>query len=147
MATKTKQDKKLERDITFYSIEWARTMETIWRDRINRLGVVYTRALLESVKGFSVSQDGTVTVIFHRFLQYGIFVDMGVGNGYTRGNGGYLEALDRNSSRYRRDRPKHRERRQWYSKPRYSSIMNLRDDLARMVGEAFLGAFDVFQKK
>jgi len=147
MAVKTTQDRKQERDIAVYTDEWAKTMETIWRDRINRLGVVHTGALLESVGGSSVDHEGPVTVILHRFLQYGIFVDMGVGNGYTRGNGGNLESLDRYSWNYRRDRTKHRERRLWYSKARYSSIMNLRDDLAHMIGEKFLGAFDVFQKK
>lgn len=147
MATKTTRESNLEHDIAVYTDEWAKTMEVMWRDRINRLGVYHTGALLQSIGGSSVNHEGPVTVILHRFLQYGIYVDMGVGNGYTRGNGGKLEALDRNSKRYRYDRAKHREKRPWFSKPRYSSVMNLRDDLARMIGEKFLGAFDVFQKK
>ena len=58
-----------------------------------------------------------------RYLEYGIYVDLGVGNGYRRDNGGDLPFLD---TAYR---------------------LELKDKLAEVIGEEFAGLFDKLEQR
>lgn len=65
-------------------------MVEIWRDRLDLLGMYNTGALRRSLaKGAFTVGDACADMAF-QFLKYGIYVDLGVGNGYRHGNGGDL---------------------------------------------------------
>ena len=63
-------------------------MLNIWREKIIQLNITDSGALRESLE--EVITTGKVTTIEHRFLQYGLYVAAGVGNGFKHGNGGNL---------------------------------------------------------
>ena len=136
-------------DSNAYIIEWAKMLTTMWQERIEMLGVVYTGQLHQSISDTVQSLNGGYNITM-RFKRYGIYQSLGVGNGYTRGNGGDLQILDNTYreehglNKRRRVGPKPggyltsgkpRKRRDWISKKLFLSVMNLRDDLARIVGE------------
>lgn len=116
-------------------------MVEIWRDRLDVLRVRDTGALRGSVeKGhFSIGEAGGSLAF--RYLEYGIYVDLGVGNGYRRDNGGDLPYLD-TSYRLEHHLGKPRQRRPWFNKSWYISVMVLKDKLADVIGEEFAGLFD-----
>lgn len=70
---------------------WSDFMIKMWRERMMQFAppVYRTGALASSVQG--IVHPGPVTTIEHHFLEYGIYVARGVGNGYRRGNGGDLK--------------------------------------------------------
>ena len=76
-----------------------------------------------------------------KFLQYGIYVDLGTGKGYKRGNGGDLKFLGKD---YRKEHNlgKAREPRPWFSKSWYISTQVIKDDYARFDGDKFVGIMD-----
>ena len=80
-------------DLQTYSKAWYDKMVEIWRDRIDAMNILDTGALRGSVagKGFAIDEMGGQMAF--QFLQYGIFVDLGTGKGYKRGNGGDLKLL------------------------------------------------------
>lgn len=136
------------RDIHAYSDQWTKTQIEIWREKIERLGVIRTGALHQSFSdSVRHSQHGSTIVM--RFLRYGIYQALGVGRGYEHGNGGDLEILNPD---YRRrhglDKPRRagsapgyissgrpRERRDWYSRKLFMSTMAMAEDLAAILGE------------
>lgn len=124
-----------------YAQGWQDKMVDIWRDRIDLLRVRDTGALRASIeKGhFSFGEAGGS--MSFQYLEYGIFVDLGVGNGYRRGNGGDLAFLAP-SYRLEHHLGQPRERRPWFNKSWYISIMVLKDKLADVIGERFAGMFD-----
>lgn len=124
-----------------YAREWYAMMVRIWEDRINRMRIFDTGDLYSSVKGAGLRTNGFTMEAAFKFLQYGVYVDAGVGNGYARGNGGNLEFLDKD---YRRahNLGKSRERRPWFSPSWYISVEVLKDKIADMMGDEFLAAFD-----
>jgi len=130
----------LQQDLQDYSRAWYAQMVKIWRDRIDLLGCVRTGALRSSVTGGGLSLSNADMQATFRFLQYGLYVDAGTGNGYKRGNGGNLAFLDKN---YRKahGKGKARKRRPWYSTSWYISREVLKEKYAKMLGEAFAGAF------
>lgn len=73
-----------------YVDRWTAKMVEIWRDRLDLLGVYHTGNLRQSVTKGNVNVNGLDADISFQFLRYGIYVDRGVGNGYTRGNGATL---------------------------------------------------------
>lgn len=78
-----------------YVSAWREKMVEIWKDRLDLLGVHYTGSLRRSIaKGAFTVGDARANMVF-QFLEYGIYVDLGVGNGYRHGNGGDLEFLGR----------------------------------------------------
>jgi hypothetical protein len=83
-----------EEDIRSYEREWAAMMVHIWRENMLRLGVVRTKALYNSLT-HSVTGAADQITIAHQFMLYGIYIARGVGRGYTRGNPGDLEFLDK----------------------------------------------------
>lgn len=140
---------QIGKDTDAYIIEWAKMLTTMWQERIEMLGVVYTGQLHQSISDTVQSLNGGHNITM-RFKRYGIYQSLGVGNGYTRGNGGDLQILDNTYreehglNKRRRVGPKPggyltsgkpRKRRDWISKKLFLSVMNLRDDLARIVGE------------
>ena len=124
-----------------YAQGWQDKMVDIWRDRIDLLRVRDTGALRASIgKGhFSFGEAGGS--MSFQYLEYGIFVDLGVGNGYRRGNGGDLAFLAP-SYRLEHNLGQPRERRPWFNRSWYISLMVLKDKLADVIGERFAGMFD-----
>ena len=86
--TATDEDRKK------YQEAWAEMMVTIWREKIERLHVINTCSLHQQIRDNVISSTDSVSTIQHKFLEYGIYQDMGVGNGYTKGNGGDLQILN-----------------------------------------------------
>ena len=68
---------------------WTKMMMTIWKEKIIRYGIVDTGHLHSSFSGDSDDNSALL-----KFVSYGIYQAMGVGNGYKRGNGGDLHFLD-----------------------------------------------------
>ena len=68
-------------------------MVRIWRDRLDQLVPPDTGTLRRSIEAASFKVDGYSLEAAFRFVQYGIYVDAGVGNGYKHGNGGNLQIL------------------------------------------------------
>ena len=120
-------------------------MIDIWQEKIAKHNIVRTGSLMSSFSGTSTA-DSTLI----KWAGYGIYQAFGTGRGYARGNGGDLQILDNTYrdehglNKRRRVGPKPggyltsgkpRQRRDWISKKLFLSVMNLRDDLARIVGE------------
>lgn len=143
-----------DEDIRRWEDGWSEMMITIWREKLLELGVIDTMTLYNRIPNVTSRADG-VTAVTHEFMEYGIFVEAGVGNGYYKGNGGDLEILD---PYYRQahglDRPrkrgprssvkdmtsgKPRERRYWFSKRYLSSIRVLNEVERDLYGNAYMG--------
>ena len=133
-----------------YIEEWAKMLITMWHERIEMLGVIDRGYLHQSLNEAIHKLNGGGTTITMKFKEYGIYQSLGVGRGYSHNNGGDLKILD---NTYREEhglnKPrragsknhaymtsgKPRQRRDWFSKKYYLSVMNLKEDLARIVGE------------
>ena len=128
-------------DLQTYSKAWYDKMVEIWRDRIDAMNILDTGALRGSVagKGFAIDEMGGQMAF--QFLQYGIFVDLGTGKGYKRGNGGELEFLGKDY-RKQHNLGKARKKRPWFSTSWYVSTKVIRDVYARLVGDKFAGIMD-----
>lgn len=137
------------KDADLYIDEWTRTQLMIWREKIERLKIVRSGALHESFKQ-SILRAGDSTTITMVFLQYGIYQELGVGYGYTHGNGGDLQFLDKAyREKHKLNVPRKvgpawggyktsgnpRHARQWYAKKLYMSTMAMVEDLARIYGD------------
>lgn len=86
----------------------------------NALGQIVGRGSAAEVKA------GTIPDVFtFQFPLYGIYVERGVGRGYTRGNGGDLVKF--------KGTARGRERRTWY----YRIFANERHRLGELVAEAY----------
>lgn len=121
-----------------YVEAWNSTMLDIWREQIIKLDVIDTGALLNSPVAMAVRADGRVVSIGfqHEFLEYGLWQDYGTGREVYVGNPGDI------------GRRKERERKPWFARPYYRSVLNLRDFLAESIGQEFCGIFtDVFNDK
>lgn len=114
--------------------EWSRMMIDIWQEKITRLKVIDTGRLWNQITEQAVFTEDTSTIT-HQFMEYGIYQDAGTGNGYTRGNGGDLEFLEKG----RESRYPHRKPRKWYSKSYYASVMALKEKMGEMYAEEFCG--------
>ena len=128
-------------DLQTYSKAWYDKMVEIWRDRIDAMNILDTGALRGSVAGANFAMDDAGGQMAFKFLQYGIFVDLGTGKGYKRGNGGDLEFLGKDY-RKQHNLGKARKKRPWFSKSWYISTHVIRDVYARLVGEKFAGIMD-----
>ncbi len=140
-------------DIDRYAEEWTRMMLTIWREAIERLRIYRSGGLHESFSS-AINDAAEGKTIEMKFVRYGIYQALGTGYGYrsqAQGNAGNLEFLDAGYRReHRLDRPrrvgpawggymasgKPRKRRDWLSRKLYASIMAMKEDLARITGEA-----------
>lgn len=119
-----------------YNDAWAKMMITIWREKIERLQVIDTYKLHQEITENVTSSGSDLITIQHKFVQYGIYQDCGTGNGYKKGNGGYLEFRD---PEIRDSRYEPREPREWFSRAYFASKMVLKEQMAYMYGEEFCG--------
>ena len=112
-----------------YILAFNATMLEIWKERITLLEVIDTGLLLRSPLSLSVKADGRFfeVTISQAFLEYGLWQDYGVGRETPRGNSGDI------------GRRKVRQRRPWFSKKYYASVLNLRDFLGENIGQEFQG--------
>lgn len=135
-------------DITTYQKVWTDMMLKIWEEKMLLLNVHYTGSLASSVFG-----ESKPDIVNFRFLEYGLYVDTGVGYAY-KGHDGNLPFLD---EIYREEHglniPKRtgpawgshwtsgnpRKAKPWFNKKFFSSVMNMKDDLARIIGDNFVG--------
>ena len=106
-----------------------RTMITIWCEQITLLNVIDTRRLLRSLKALPVRADGRFIEIglSQSFLEYGLWQNFGTGKEIPRGNSGDI------------GRERKRQKKPWFSRKYYASVMNLRDFLADNIAHEFVG--------
>lgn len=131
-----------------YSNVWTDTQLDIWREKVRRLKIVRTGTFYGSFTS-DVAATAAGNTIVMKFLRYGLYQEFAVGNGYTQGNPGDLQILDKD---YRRehglDRPRRagsapghmtsgeqREKRVWYSKKLYMSYRAMVEDLSSILSE------------
>lgn len=121
---------------------WSEFMVKMWRERMMQFAppVYDTGALSRSVQG--VTHPGPVTSIEHRFLEYGIYVARGVGNGYRHNNGGDLAFLKDWKSN-----PHHRQKRDWFSKKYMYSLHRLNEFEAAYYGTTYNGLVSSFLRQ
>ena len=112
-----------------YILAFNATMLEIWKERITLLEVIDTGLLLRSPLSLPVKADGRFfeVTLSQAFLEYGLWQDYGVGRETPRGNSGDI------------GRRKVRQRRPWFSKKYYASVLNLRDFLGENIGQEFQG--------
>ena len=106
------------------------TMIRIWKEQITLLGVIDTGRLLRSPLSVGLASDGKFSSVrlSQAFLEYGLWQDYGTGGEVPRGNSGDLGLV------------KKRQRRRWFSRKYYASVMNIKDFMADSLGSEFLGA-------
>lgn len=120
-----------------YIKAWNETMLRIWQERITLLEVIDTGRLLASPVVMPVRADGRFVevTLSQEFLEYGLWQDYGVGRETPRGNSGDI------------GRAKVRQRRPWFSKRYYASVLNLRDFFGDNLGREFQGIMaDTFER-
>ena len=118
LVIKDWQEKLLEKKI-YDTGNLYRSIEYGYR-ATNALGQIVGRGHASEVKA------GTVPDVFtFKFPMYGIYVERGVGRGYTRGNGGDLVKF--------KGTGRSRERRTWY----YRIFANERHRLGELVAEQY----------
>ena len=120
-----------------YIMAWNDTMLHIWQERITLLEVIDTGRLLASPVALPVRADGRFVevTLSQEFLEYGLWQDFGVGRETPRGNSGDI------------GHAKVRQRRPWFSKRYYASVLNLRDFFGDNLGREFQGIMaDTFER-
>ena len=112
------------------------TMIKIWQEQITLLGVIDTGALLASPKALPVRADGRFFEVglSQTFLEYGLWQDYGTGRETPRGNSGDI------------GRAKVRQRRKWFSRKYYASVMNLKEFYEDNIGRSFTGILSDFAR-
>lgn len=156
-------------ELARFEEEWAKMMVDIWREKIERLRAVRSGALYSSFGYNVTGETGRNRTISHRFLMYGIMVERGVGPAHAwqrwtraqgappkveRSNEGDLDIMNpteresQGMNRKRRVGPawggyetsgEPRERREWFSRRYYASIMKLNEHEAKAIGEQYMG--------
>ncbi len=113
-----------------YVLAFNRTMIKIWKEQINLLGVIDTGALYRSTMAVGLKADGKFVSITlsQSFRTYGLFQDYGTGRETPRGNSGDI------------GRSKVRQRRRWFSRKYFASVMNIQEFFADNVGRDFCSA-------
>lgn len=154
METNGNRPKATAEDRLKYQEAWASTMIDIWREKIERLHVIDTHTLHQQITDNVITASDAMTNIQHKFMEYGIYQDVGTGNGYKKGNAGNLDILDwRYREEHRLDVPRKsgskgggryssgepRYPREWFSRSYYASVMVLKEQMAYMYGEEFCG--------
>ena len=120
-----------------YILAFNATMLEIWKERITLLEVIDTGLLLRSPLALPLKADGRFfeVTLSQAFLEYGLWQDYGVGRETPCGNSGDI------------GRRKVRQRRPWFSKKYYASVLNLRDFLGENIGQEFQGVIaDTFAR-
>ena len=123
--TEQQAQKEREKFVTAFND----TMVKIWQEQITLLDVIDTGALLASPKGIAMRADGRFfeVSLSQAFLEYGLWQDYGTGRETPRGNSGDI------------GRAKGRQRRKWFSRKYYASVMNIKEFYETNIGKAFTG--------
>lgn len=105
------------------------TMLKIWKEQMTLLDVIDTGALLASPKSLPLRADGRFMELglSQSFLEYGLWQNFGTGKETPRGNKGDI------------GRKKVRQKKPWFSRKYFASVMNLRDFLADNMAKEFVG--------
>ena len=105
------------------------TMLKIWKEQMTLLDVIDTGALLASPKSLPIRADGQFIELglSQSFLEYGLWQNFGTGKETPRGKKGDM------------GRKKVRQKKPWFSRKYYASVMNLRDFLADNMAKEFVG--------
>lgn len=75
-------------DLEQYERAWADNMVKFWQEKMMAFSPpVYDTGMLHDSLS-ALMHSGPVTTITHHFLEYGLYVATGTGNGYRRGNSG-----------------------------------------------------------
>lgn len=130
-------DKQVIEERQKYVSAFNDTMIEIWKEQITLLGVIDSGDLLRSPISVGLSSDGKFSQVqlSQAFLEYGLWQDYGTGAETPRGNSGDI------------GRVKKRQRRRWFSRKYYASVMNIKEFMADSLGKEFLGAISsAFQK-
>lgn len=145
----------LQEDIERYTRLWTDKMTQIWGDNIDRFGVIDTGRLRSLPSGVA-TVSGISSQIAFQILFYGICQDRGVGNGYyskdnPKGEGkrnayGELEILD-STYRIEHGLGNQRKRRPWFSISWYISSRVMAEAMQGIIGDRFVGLFDVLETK
>ena len=131
--TEQQAQKEREKFVTAFND----TMVKIWQEQITLLGVIDTGALLASPKAIAMRADGRFfeVSLSQAFLEYGLWQDYGTGRETPRGNSGDI------------GRTKVRQRRKWFSRKYYASVMNIKEFYEDNIGKSFTGIFSDFARK
>ena len=123
--TEQQAQKEREKFVTAFND----TMVKIWQEQITLLDVIDTGALLASPKGIAMRADGRFfeVSLSQAFLEYGLWQNYGTGRETPRGNSGDI------------GRAKVRQRRKWFSRKYYASVMNIKEFYETNIGKAFTG--------
>ena len=125
-------------DIYAYEKGWAEEMVNIWKEKLMHYRIRHTGALFNSVQ--TTSFGGSSRMIAHKFLLYGLYQEAGTGNGY------YLHFLDP-EYRAKHHLGEPRQRKPWFNKKYYASIMKLNDMEGMFYGEEYQGLMaDIFKQ-
>ena len=136
MTNEAKSEPQASEERKKFVLAFNDTMLRIWQEQITLLGVIDTGALLASPKSLPVRADGRFFEVglSQSFLEYGLWQDYGTGRETPRGNSGDL------------GRAKKRQRRRWFSRKYYASVMRLKEFYEENVGEAFAGIMSDFAR-
>lgn len=111
-------------------VAWANIVLEIWMEGLMKHKVMNTGALWNSLIQHVVAQaDGSTARIDFFFLYYGIYVDIGTGKEFSRGNSGDIGA-----SKPTGYKPK-RIPKPWYSKAFYGQTKRLAEIIAQKVAD------------
>ncbi len=123
--TEQQAQKEREKFVTAFND----TMVKIWQEQITLLDVIDSGALLASPKGIAMRADGRFfeVSLSQAFLEYGLWQDYGTGRETPRGNSGDI------------GRAKVRQRRKWFSRKYYASVMNIKEFYEDNIGRSFTG--------
>ena len=123
--TEQQAQKEREKFVTAFND----TMVKIWQEQITLLGVIDTGALLASPKAIAMRADGRFfeVSLSQAFLEYGLWQDYGTGRETPRGNSGDI------------GRTKVRQRRKWFRRKYYASVMNIKEFYEDNIGRSFTG--------
>lgn len=101
------------------------------------IDVIDTGNLFASLKVLPLRADGRFFEVglSQSFLEYGLWQDYGTGRETPRGNSGDL------------GRAKKRQRRRWFSRKYYASVMRLKEFYEENIGKAFAGIMSDFAQR
>ena len=124
-TTEQQAQKEREKFVTAFND----TMVKIWQEQITLLDVIDTGALLASPKAVAMRADDRFfeVSLSQAFFEYGLWQDYGTGRETPRGNSGDI------------GRAKVRQRRKWFSRKYYASVMNIKEFYETNIGKAFTG--------
>lgn len=117
-----------------YVEAWNKTMVSIWKERIYKLGIRDTDDLYRSPSDDTLDADKRYFRIDLglSYLEYGLWQELGVGRNTKKGN---THKVDKDGFVNKRS-PRH-----WFSPKYYLSALNMRDFMADSIGDEFIGLF------